>query len=458
MIGAWDQASPLTAPWRSSVYSADQVRPESPSSKAPDIVLQPPSAPESEEEDNNCETVGTVETELEREEAVLKQDEMFKDDEEEDEEKLNYEADFGLKKSKIDKGNVLISVGDDINLPPQPEIPAVFDNGDDDNDDELPAPPPCGADLITFSESEDQRDRSDLENEFFKIQSASPAAQGEKQTNILPGIKCTCENLQLLQTIKPVQELKTSNNSLFFDTREDGADVDRPAPIVLTRNRNGPIKAAVAVRRSNSASVSRSSSRSSGSSRSPLPQSVSVDLSRERSTRSLPIRQQSLPEPRNMERPYSSSDVVTIRNAQKIVKKPEERPQVDMDSEPEPFAQASDLLIPETSKEEKDLNRYSCDSNDFPPPPPSIEDTSTTDQGDSPWVPLMSRFQIEDGTLFISESEEPLLPQRRPKPKTSTGVNDQKVPKFRSYTPKAKPTYVEVKDGEDQNQQSETCV
>ena len=455
MVGAWDQASPLTAPGTSSEDSADQLRPESPLSKAPDIVLQPPSAPESEEEDNNCETVGTVETELEREEAVLKQDEMFKD-EEEDEEKLNEDDDFGLKKSKIDKDNVLISIEDDINLPPQPEIPAVFDNGDDDNGNELPAPPPCGADLITFSESEDQRDRSDVDNEFFKVHSvAYPAAQGEKQTNILPGIECTCENLQLLQTVKPVQELKTSNNSLFFDT-EESTVVDRPAPIVLTRNRNGPIKAAVAVKRSNSASGSSSSS--SGSSRSPLPQSGSVDLSRETSTRSLPIRQQSLPEPRNMARPHSSSDVVTVEHAQKIVKKSEKRPQVDMDSEPEPFAQASDLLIPEPSKEERDLNRYSCDSNDFPPPPPPIEDTSTTDQGDSPWVPLMSRFQIEDGALFISESEEPLLPQRRPKPKTSTGVNDQKVPKFRSYTPKSKPTYVEVKNSEDESKKSETCV
>lgn len=63
--GGWDHVNPLTAPGRSSADPADlqeQVPQESLSSKAPDIVLQPPSAPESEEEDNNGETVDTAET------------------------------------------------------------------------------------------------------------------------------------------------------------------------------------------------------------------------------------------------------------------------------------------------------------------------------------------------------------------------------------------------------------
>ena len=419
-------------------------------------MLQPPSAPDSEEEDNNGGTVGTAETELEREENVMKHGEF---EDEDDEDKTAEEPeDFCLKQSKLDKESVLISIEDDINLPPQPEVPALFnDDDDEENDDEFPAPPPCGADLITFSESEDQRERSELENELFTVQPES-AVDLKQKTNISPGIECTCESLQPLHAIDPLQDRKPSNNSLFFDT-EDSAEVGRPAPIVLTRNRNGPIKAAVAVKRSNSASGSRSSSSSSGSSRSPLPQSVSVDFSRERSTPSLSTRQHSLPEASSRARPYSSTDVITVEHPPKFLKKTRDpRPRVISDSEPEPFTQASDPLIPEPPKEEKNLNRFSRDSNDFPPPPPSIEDNSTLDQGDSPWVPLMSRFQVDAGVTSVSESDEPLLPQRRPRPKTSTGANEQKVPKFRSYTPKPKPTYVEVKNSEEQNQKSETCV
>lgn len=453
VTGAWDHANPLDVPGRRIADSVDQVRPESPSLKAPDIVLQPPSAPESEgEEDNNCETVGTVETELETEEPLLKHDDMFKD-EEQKEENLNDKADFGLGRTKTDEDSIFISIEDDINLPPQPEIPAASDDYND-NDDELPAPPSYQADLITFSALEDQRERHGVENKLSTVPPAA-VAHGETKTNIVPGIECTCESLQPNQTIETVEENKPLNNSLFFDT-EDSADVDRPAPIVLTRNRNGPIKAAVAVKRSNSASGSRRTRSTSGLSRSSLLHSASVDLSRDRSTPSLSTRQKSLPETRDMSRPYSSKDVDTIELPPNFLRKSEEHPEVNMDSEPESFAQASDPLIPETTEEEKDLCRHSRDSNDFPSPPPSIEDTSTCDQGDSPWVPLMSRFQIDAGTSSVLESEEPLLLQRRPKLKPSTTANDHKVPKFRSYTPKPKPTYVEVKNGDEQK--SETCV
>lgn len=456
--GAWDHASPLTAPARSRSDSTEQVPQDSISSKAPDIVLQPPSVAESDdEEDNNGETVDTAETELEKEENVMKHDEMFEDEGEQD--KATGRADsFGQKQSKNDNESVLISIEDDHNLPPQPEVPAVFDDDDDDDDNDnlLPAPPSCGTDLITFSESEDQRERSDQKNEPFKVP-RTDSAWKKKKTNSSPGIECTCESLHPSHTLEPVQDRKPSSNSLFFDT-EDSAEIGRPSPIVLTRNRNGPVKAAVAVKRSNSASGNRSgSSSSSGSPRSPLLQSVSVDFTHEKSRPSLSTRQNSLPEPRIMARPYSATDVVTIKHPPKFVNNIHDHPLVNSDDEPEPFTQASDPLIPETPKEEKDLNRFSCDSNDFPPPPPSIEDSSTLDQGDSPWVPLMSRFQVDAGVSSVSESEEPLLPQRRNRPK-STDVNDQKVPKFRSYTPKPKPTYVEVKNSEEHHQKSETCV
>lgn len=453
--GGWDHVNPLTAPGRSSADPADlqeQVPQESLSSKAPDIVLQPPSAPESEEEDNNGETVDTAETELEKEENVQRIDETFDEEEEEVDATV---ADLNQIKTKED--NVLISLEDGINLPPQPEIPAVFDD-DGDNDDELPAPPPCGADLITFSESEDQRERSDLENDIFPVQGAESASSWKKP-NTSTGMECTCESLQPIQTIEPAQECKPSKNSLFFDT-EDSEDVGRPVPIVLTLNRNGPVKSAVAVKRSNSASGSSTSS--SGSRGSPISQSASVDFGREKSTPRLTLsaRQYSLPAPSHQARPHSSTDIITIEHPPKCLKKTHERPRVDSDSEPDPFALPSDRLIPETTLNEgKDLKRSSRDSNDFPPPPPSIEDNSTDDQGDSPWVPLMTRFQVEASGSSVSESaEEPLLPQRRPRPKTSTGVSEHKLPKFRTYTPKLKPTYVETKNSQQENLKSETCV
>lgn len=443
--GAWDHANPLTAPARSSADSAEQAPQEYHSSKAPDIVLQPPSAPESDEEDNNGETVNTAETELEKEEHVMRINEIFDDDDEEEVES----TDVGLNQIKTKEDSVLISLEDDISLPPQPHIPAAFED-DGDNDDELPAPPPCGTDLITFSESEDQRERSDIENDIFILQPGEGNAQG-KTSNTPPGMECACENLQLTE---PIQERKSSKNSLFFDT-EDSEEVGRPAPIVLTLNRNGPVKSAVAVKRSNSSSGSSTSS--SGSCRLPISQSVSTDFSYEKSAPSLSLstRQNSLPEPSHVMRPHSATDIVTIEHRPKFLKK---SPQVDSDSEPEPFAQASDPLIPGPTKEEKDLKRFSRDSNDFPPPPPSIEDSSTLDQGDCPWVPLMTRFQVEAGGSSIPESEEPLLPDRRPRPKTSTGVNENKVPKFRTYTPKPKPTYVETKTSQQHNLKSETCV
>ena len=418
-------------------------------------MLQPPSAPDSEEEeeDNNGETVNTAETELEKEESIKRIDEIF---DEEEEEKVDA-TDTGFNLSKTKEDSVLISLEDDINLPPQPELPAAFDD-DDENDDELPAPPPppCGTDLITFSESEDQRERSDLENDIFTVQLAESAAQ-RKSTKNSPAMECACESLHPFKTLEPAQECKPSKNSLFFDT-EDSEEVGRPAPIVLTRNRNGPVKAAMAVKRSNSSSGSSTSS--SGSGRSPISQSVSADFGHERSTPSLSLstRQNSLPEPRDMTRPHSATDIVTIEQPPKFLKKTHERLRLDSDNEPEPFPLASDRLIPETKDDEKDLKRFSRDSNDFPPPPPSIEDNSIDDQGDSPWVPLMTRFQVEAGASSVSESEEPLLPQRRPRPKTSTGVNEQKLPKFRTYTPNPKPTYVETKNSQQENLKSETCV
>jgi len=444
--GGWDHVNPLTAPGRSSADSAEQAPQESLSSKAPDIVLQPPSAPESEEEDNNGETVDTAETELEKEENVKRIDETF------DEEGEVEATDAGSNLIQIKKDNVLISLEDDIHLPPQPEIPAVFDD-----DDELPAPPPCGADLITFSESEDQRERSDLENDIFPVQPAE-SASSLKKPNTSTALECTCESLQPTQTIQPAQECKPSKNSLFFDT-EDSEDVGRPVPIVLTLNRNGPVKSAMAIKRSNSASGSSTSS--SGSRGSPISQSASVDFGREKSTPrlSLSARQYSLPEPSHLARPHSSTDIITIEHPPKFLKKTHERLRYDSDNEPEPFALPSDRLLPETMKEGNDLERFSRDSNDFPPPPPSIEDNSTDDQSDSPWVPLMTRFQVDAGGSSVSESaEEPLLPQRRPRPKTSTGVNEHKVPKFRTYTPKLKPTCVETKNSQQENLKSETCV
>ena len=462
--GGWDHVNPLTAPGRSSADSAEPAPPESLSSTAPDIVLQPPSAPESEEEDTNCETVDTAETELEKEEKFKRLDEKYEYEEEEKEEEEEVEAiDDGLNLIKSKKDNVLISLEEDINLPPQPDIPAVFDD-DDNNDDELPVPPPCGADLITFSESEDQRERSDLENDIFPVQPAESATSWKKP-NTSAAMECTCENLQPIQTIEPAQECKPSKNSLFFDT-EDSEEVGRPAPIVLTLNRSGPLKSAVAVKRSNSASGSSTSS--FGSRGSPISQSASVDFGRGKSTPrlSLSARQYSLPEPSHMARPHSSTDIITIEQPPKFLKKTHEVPRDNEynepnegDNEPEPFALPSDRLIPETMEEGKDLKRFSRDSNDFPPPPPSIEDNSIDDQGDSPWVPLMTRFQVEDSGSSVSESaEEPLLPQRRPRPKTSTGVNEQRVPKFRTYTPKLRPTYVETKNSQQEHLKSETCV
>ena len=443
--GAWDHANPLVAPGRSSADSAEQAPQEYHLSKTPDIVLQPPSAPDSEEEDNNGETVNTAETELEKDESVTRRNELSDGDEDE----RAKSSGVGLNQIKIKEDSVLISLEDDINLPPQPHLPAAFED-DDDNDDELPAPPLSGTDLITFSESEDQRERSDVENDIFLVQPGASNAHG-KAINTAPVMECTCESLKLTE---PVQERKSSKNSLFFDT-EDSGELGRPAPIVLTLNRNGPVKSAVAVKRSNSSSGSSTSS--SGSGRLPISQSVSTDFHNEKSAPSLSpsTRKNSLPEPSHVIRPHSASDIVTIEHRPKFLKK---SPPVDSDSEPEPFAQASDPLIPEPTKEDKDIKRFSRDSNDFPPPPPSIEDSSTFDQGDCPWVPLMTRFQIEAGGSSVSESEQPLLLDRRPRPKSSTGVNENKAPKFRTYTPKPRPTYVETKSNQHQNLKSETCV
>ena len=409
-------------------------------------MLEPPSIPESEEEDNNGETVDTSEIELEREETTLKEDATLQTDENSQEEEHG-EAASGL--IKIDKGSILISIEDDVSLPPQPEIPMGFDkNGDGDHgDQEFPAPPPHGNDLITFSEGEDRRDGSNLEKDILIAQQQDSVPQEEAQANSMPKMECSCERLHVVDTMESGRECKPSNNSLLFDS-DDSGDVDRPAPIVLTRNRNGPMKSAVAVKRSNSASeggIGYSNDRSGLS----LPQLVSVDLGRERSTSSVLSGQHSLPGANSVARPFSSADVATVEQTPKLRRNSGRLLQDSTDSEPEPFALASEPLI-----SEKDLTRYSRDSNEFPPPPPSIEDASPTDQEDSPWVPLMSRFQV-DASASLSECEEPLIPQRRPKPKSSS--TDHRVPKFRSYTPKGKTTYMEVKNSED-NLKSETCV
>ncbi|XP_015774756.1 PREDICTED: uncharacterized protein LOC107352952 [Acropora digitifera] len=193
------------------------------------------------------------------------------------------------------------------------------------------------------------------------------------QTNSLPKIECSCERFQRVDTVESGRERKSSSNSLLFDS-DDSADVDRPTAIVLTRNRNGPMKSAVAVKRSNSASVGGigySNDRSGLS----LPQLALVDLGRNISTSSVSRGQHSLPGANNVARPFSSADVATVEHPPKLRRNSEQVLQNSTDSEPEPFALASDPLIPE-----KDLTRYSRDSNEFPPPPPSIEDASPTDK------------------------------------------------------------------------------
>ncbi|XP_029195259.2 kinase D-interacting substrate of 220 kDa-like isoform X4 [Acropora millepora] len=445
--GAPDHTNPLTVPGESDGDSAGQPHVESPLLKAPDIVLEPPSAPESEEEDNKGETVDTAEIELEREETTLKEDATLQTDENFKEEEEHGEAASGL--IKIDKDSILISIEDDVNLPLQPEIPIGFDkNGDGDHGDQgFPVPSPHGNDLITFSEGEGRRNGSNLEQDVLIAQPPDSVPQEDMQTNSLPKLECSCERFQHVDTMESGRERKSSSNSLLFDS-DDSADVDRPTAIVLTRNRNGPMKSAVAVKRSNSASVGGigfSNDRSGLS----LPQLALVDLGRNISTSSVSRGQHSLPGANNVARPFSSADVATVEHPPKLRRNSEQLLQNSTDSEPEPFALASDPLIPE-----KDLTRYSRDSNEFPPPPPSIEDASPTDKEDSPWVPLMSRFQV-DASASLSECEEPLIPQRCPKPKSSS--TDHRVPKFRSYTPKGKTTYVEVKNNE-ANLKSETCV
>ena len=417
--------------------------PASNQATAPEIVLLPPSASASDDEDHST----SVESEEEKCGGITEiDDEVFDKGKEST---ADIERNIGeSSQTGTIKDSLLINIEEDTRHPPQPTVlPIVHD------DDNLPAPPPCGADLITFSESDDQRERSDRQNNVSNVEADKlPAANDWKNTQSIESeMGCTCDGFQPLGSAeKSEQDRKPSQNSLLFDA-PDRDQNGRAAPIIVTMNRDGPIKSAVAITRRNSSSGSSSPG-------SPRPDLADINLASSASPLSLSSRQHSFPESNDIPRLQAAHHTVTVENPPDHAKTTHTRPRFSSDSELTRVGKAAALLLPESTNEEKDFNYNGNEFDELPSSPSPIEDHASLDQEDSPWVPLMTRFNMDGENLSVSESEERLMSQRRPRPKTCSDVYESRLPKFRSYTPKPKPTYVEVKNSQPQNQKSETCV
>ena len=413
--GAWDNTSLLSSTRKSASSSTEQVAQENAQATSPllrpsvpAIVLLPPSAPESEEEEQEEEeedNYETTETDLE------------KDDKDGKEEVIEASLVAGPSdRRSLDE------------LPPPPVIPSICF----EEDNEFPAPPPVIVDLISFSEAEDEKkDRA---------RSAGPS-----QEKVAHNMECACE---MLQAGEPdVMSHQSSKNSLLFDYPDSEA-AGRPAPIVLTVDRSGPVKSAQVVKRTYNSSNAGSDRITPSFSKAPKPAPLPPPLSISANAQGLP--------PTNLgwdnvptARPRSTSDMITENNTPSLA--PPFKPW-GLSAETG-LAQCTCLPSQDSAMELKDLKHNHDEYTDFPPPPPPLEAPT---QEDSPWVPLMQRFQVNSDASAQSDSDESFFAHRRPKPKVKSGSREP--PKFRSYTPTSKPSYIGIKEDELKGAKSETRV
>ncbi|XP_032231090.2 kinase D-interacting substrate of 220 kDa isoform X2 [Nematostella vectensis] len=410
--------------------------------KVPEIILQPPSAPDSED-DENCETTETeLESHNEQDGKPVRVLQTYKRSKEEKiaEEEMEGRMDNASGKLKR-KEETLIELEDDegdSDLPPLP--PPCYR----DDEEDLPTPPSYNSltrmkkrqspDLMLFSEEERKNEEKRSDDDDLWIPKKRPDRQSTGSADFPPppspptleAMECTCEMLN---------ESLPDQSGLFFEPT-GLSNEERPSPIVLTMGRNGPQTNAVAVKKNDPKSSPPTSPRSITSTQS---QTTSNSFSNHRtflatSTPKDKTLNTSKSIPENM-RPLSASDVGRAAINPPIKQK----------------ATSQGFVSPEGGSPPHNSGEHI----DFPPPPPPLTHHSPTSQQNSPWVPLMQRFQLDKDSTVV-EMDNPSA-QRRPRPKTAPV--DHKEQKFRTYTPSPKPTFVEVKKGDQKkDKKNETCV
>ena len=465
----------------------------------PEIVLQPPSAPDTEEEDNS----ETADVKVERDEKPEKEPansrvksfaaRSYGIETVENDVVLSGKKDETDGRKKRASGN---SINDDQDeLPPLPDAPPECLNGDEDDD--FPAPPPCPEeDLINFGETEEQiektketkqeeekeKDSSEGETQndggcemvwtmrqeaptgFPRVPPARPPKRSPSTVsaqsapgNFAVSLECECERVGRHELI----DSSSAKGSLFCD-RPVSATVVRPSPIVITANRNGPAQAAVAVKRSpNNGGVE-----SNTVPRDPYFNSnpSNRDTDGPQNSRTLPNTnkndKQSLGVADNGIRPRPTSNVGMDKVAsennrddvpalvppamrQRATSEGRVGPVSSVQSEPlfhEPSA-----FKPRRPHEPSPNHVHNQHSTTLP----------RSTQDDSVWVPLTQRFQLDKDARSYSEPEEPFQ-RRRPRPWTAQDNSETSPPKFRTYTPQPKPSR---KNSEgDSKKGNETCV
>ena len=454
-------------------------------SDVPEIVLHPPSAPESEEEDNydemktedNIDDVRVIEPSGSQVHGVKSR-----------RVEVN-EKNVSSKKNKIEmdprEKDGDGSSDEQEELPPLPDVPPECLIGEDDV--EFPAPPPDpDEDLITFAETEreknenekelqheEEKEDTETENDggcemVWKVRQPPGGApqtvpprkiSSTASAQSVPGkftmsLECECERLG-----RPEQaEDRNSKSSLFYDPSSSNI-VIRPSPIVITANRNGPAQSAIAITRS-------------------VSNSGVVPGTEKQSNFEL------------VELPYRATNPLQNFGTLPSVNKPckrfldggnestRQRPRsaVNMDNSlPKNNHKDAPALVPPVIRQRATSEGRVDPTSTFHPEPlfheqsafkrrrpqelrplPNLQSTGPTRsaQDDSIWVPLAQRFQLDDVGTF-SEPDEPFQ-RRRPRPKTAQNVTEITPPKFRAYTPQPKPSrkhfVSDVKSG------NETCV
>lgn len=482
----WEQGNVLGAPRRSIAMSetnettqpAESVHPgentrkqstdqaEDDDNDVPEIVLQPPSTSETEEEDN----AETTETELENRDDEDGQDTFSSVNKEIKEKRLSKEEqsfnamadqmDDKLKKTRNSREETLVDLDmEDViseNVEPySPKSPlAYYFEGHDD----FPAPPDTihrnngSSDLIVFSDSSNKHDdakRSTYDDDLWipitKPRTSSMESGGScdfpppPSPPTIQAMECTCE----MVTSEECRELavESATNSLFSDSQESNYTV-KPSPIVLTMARNGPVKNAVAVQRGagNTNTVPQQSPRSV--SESTGVQATSSYSNSSRSTAPKGANAQYLGSEKSVVRPVSTSDVNNQASNSNGLKQR---------SGSEGYVSPKSGSPPQQHRNVRQNSKNSCDNNDFPPPPPSLLNDCEVES--SPWVPLLQRFQVDKDVALVMESDD----NRRTRPKTFA-AQEQKPQKFRTYTPAPRPSVVEVKNDNKKDKKNETCV
>ena len=397
MADAWDDSSVDDSPkktWSSSPErSAPRSSPPQPGAEqrpltVPTIVLLPPSAPESEEEEeedeepeeeDNCETTET---------------ELDKDDKDAGGGDVTRPGGPGLgKPDSLDE------------LPPPPEIPPFCLDCELD----LPSPPAVTMDLISFGD-----------------EGGEGTGQGSHH------VECSCEKAaSALHPAAPdSMSRKSSHNSLLFDL-PDSELIGRPAPIVLTMDKGGPVRSAQVVK-----PITQPPPTAPKPAPSPLPLVGST-------IRSAPG---SGLEPQNIMgvRPRSACDV-TVQPADRSLK-----------PGATPWSISADTGLDGTCHVTEPVQD---DFSDFPPPPPPLE-VALFGEEDSPWVPLMQRFQLLSDTRANARDSGSPPTHRKSKGKMRmSGAQRGAGTKARAAAPASKASFVEMRPrGELREAKSETRV